>query len=243
MSARKVLVATAAALALAGSSVPVVNAQDDAGSGSLPISGLVGRHLEDGSVSGFSAGGTEGGGGEDAAVEDSGSALGADSTGSDESRLSELVPESEEICELPGLGGSVAKFYPLFGLTGVPTAVIDLVTTVLDTFPNLIELVGGEGAGAQLLSRTGSLNEGLCTAVLGGDMVLPPVTVIVDEDGAAVSTTTGTVNPDAGSSGSGGSLGTGAGETSGASAAPETVDADATASGSALSTTVPVPGR
>lgn len=241
MSARKVIIASAAALALAGMSVPVVHAQDeDSGAGSLPISGLLGGGLEGGSLSGLSADVAEGDGGADG--EGDGSGPGSDSTGSDESSLSDLVPEAEEICELPGLGGSVAKFYPLFGITGIPTGVIDLVTNALDSFPNLIELVAGEGAGPQLLAQTGSLNEGLCTSIFGGEMVLPPVTVIVDEDGQPVSTVTGTVSPGAGSSGSDGSIGSAGAETSGDSAPSGVIDADAAVSGGVLPTTVPVPG-
>lgn len=193
MSARKVIAASATAFAVAVMSVPVVNAQDATGAGGSGLLPLEG--LLGGSV---------------------------ESSGSDTGSLDGLVPESGEICELPSLGGSVAKFYPLFGIEGVPVGVLDIVTTALDSFPNLLELVAGEGAGASLLAETGSLDEGLCTAVFGGEMVMPPETVYVDEDGNPVSTVTATVEPWGGSSGSGSA---GSGGTA------------------ALPTTVPVSGR
>lgn len=219
MSARKVIAASAAALALAVASVPVGNAQvAPSGSGLLPLEGLVGGSLG--------------------------------SAGSDADSLEGLVPQ-EEICQLPRLGGSVAKFYPLFGIEGIPTGVIDIVTTALDSFPNLLELVAGEGAGASLLAEVGSLNEGLCTSIFGGEMVMPPETVYVDEEGAPVSTVTATVEPWTGSSGSGFGLG----DTSGSSPAGQSSevatstegsraagDEDAGAAG-VLPTAVPVPGR
>lgn len=218
MSTRKVVTASVAALALAVMSVPVVNAQSDApGSGSLPSSGLFGGSIGEGSLAGASVGSSVGEGEDDSAENGSGSAVSLESLGSEGDSLSGLVPESDEICDLPGLGGSVAKFYPLFGITGVPTGVINIVTTALDTFPNLLELVAGEEAGAALLWETGSLNEGLCTSIFGGEMVMPPETVYVDEDGVPVSTATGTPAPGAGSSGfggSGGSAASGSSETS-----------------------------
>lgn len=225
MSARKVIAASAAALALVVMSVPVVNAQDDAPeSGSLPLGGLVGGSLEDGSLSG-SAGSLE-------------------SMGSEGDGLSGLGPQGEQICELPGLGGSVAKFYPLFGITGVPTGVIDIVTTALDTFPNLLELVAGQGAGAALLWQTGSLNEALCTTIFGGGMVMPPETVYVDEDGQPVSTVTGTPAPGAGSSSSGGSAVSETAEASNVASSerePEVSTAGGPGITSSPSTAVPVP--
>lgn len=118
-----------------------------------------------------------------------------ESVGSEGDETSSVIPETGEVCDLPGLGGSVAKFYPLFGITGIPTSMINLVTGALDSFPNLLELVAGEGAGEALLGQAGSLNEGLCTAIFGGDMVMPPVTVIVDGDGNPVTTVTGTIAP------------------------------------------------
>lgn len=244
MSARKVIAASAAALALVVMSVPVVNAQDDAPeSGSLPLGGLFGGSLDEGSLSGDPLGGS-GGEAEGEPEGGSGSAGGLDAIGSEGDSLSGSGHQGEKICELPGLGGSVAKFYPLFGIAGVPTGVIDIVTTALDSFPNLLELVAGEGAGAALLWQTGSLNEGLCTSIFGGEMVMPPETVYVDEDGQPVSTVTGTPAPGAGSSGSGGSS---AAESEGASAAsssePESDSSALDEAGTkvAPSTTVPVP--
>ena len=265
MSTVKVVTASVAALALAVMSIPVVNAQNDsdaqgsgADTGSLPISGLSSGSLEEGALSGATGAGSQVDGAGDAAGEGAGSAGGLGSQGSDEGSLSGLVPENDLMCELPGLGGSVAKFYPLLGISGVPNSVIDLVTTALDSFPNLLELVAGEGAGAALLWQTGSLNEGLCTSIFGGQMVMPPETVYVDEDGQPVSTVTGTPAPGAGSSGSAGSASSESSETTGAATSEQDseqdsegtdsggVDSGDTVSGNApsttvLSTTVPVP--
>lgn len=102
-----------------------------------------------------------------------------------------LVPESDEVCELPGLGGSVAKFAPLLGVEDVPDGVMDLVTSGLDSAPNVLDMLAGSGGGAALLVRTGSLGGPLCESIFGGEMVLPPITVIVDEDGVPVTTETG----------------------------------------------------
>lgn len=232
MSARKVVIASAAALALAGASVPVVNAGEGAGAGSLPISGLFGGGSEGGSLSdGSSDGGSGGGVGSAAGAS---GAPGSGGSGSDASSLSGLIPESGEICDLPELGGSIAKFYPLFGLSGIPTIAIDFVTGILDIFPNLIEIVAGEGAGAQLVAEAGSLDGSLCTLVFGGRMVPPPETVIVDPEGQPVSTVTGTVEPGSGSSGPlGSSGGRSTGEVAAAAVAAEPIDP--------LPTTVPVP--
>lgn len=254
MSTRKAVTASVAALACAAMSVPVANAQGaGAESGSLPVGGLFGGSLEGGSLPGVSSGISEGGGAGDPVAEGAGSVGSHETLGSDGDSLSTLVPENEMMCELPELGGSVAKFYPLLGISGVPTGVIDLVTTALDSFPNLLELVAGEGAGAALLWQTGSLSEGLCTSIFGGEMVMPPETVYVDPDGQPTSTVTGTPAPGAGSSGSGGpvasgspevSAGTtsgGVSESAGASRGPEVSGADAPESEAAPSTTVPVP--
>lgn len=249
MSARKVITASAAALALVVMSVPVVNAQNDAPeTGSLPLGGVFGGSLEEGSLSGDSsgdaAGGSAGDGEDDSEEGASGSAGSLEALGSEGDGLSGPGPQSEEICELPGLGGSVAKFYPLFGVAGVPTGVIDIVTTALDTFPNLLELVAGEGAGAALLWQAGSLNEGLCTSIFGGEMVMPPETVYVDEDGQPVSTVTGTPAPGAGSSGSGGSAGSETAQASDGTLAGQESEISATDEAeaeAAPSTTVPVP--
>ena len=249
MSARKVITASAAALALVVTAVPVVNAQTGSPeSGSLPLGGLFGGSLEEGSLSGDSVGGSTGGSAgdeeEDSAEGASGSAGSLESIGSEGDSLSDLGPRSEEICELPGLGGSVAKFYPLFGITGIPSGVIDIVTTALDSFPNLLEVVAGEGAGAALLWQAGSLNEGLCTSIFGGEMVMPPETVYVDEDGQLISTVTGTPAPGAGSSGSGGSAGSEtaqASDTSSSVRESEIAAADESSTNSVRSTTVPVP--
>ena len=257
MSTRKVVTASVAALACAAMSVPVVNAQDTgAQSGSLPVSGLSGGSLEGASLSGVSSGGQDGEGAGEAAGEGAGSAGSLEAPGSGGDGLSALVPENDMMCELPELGGSVAKFYPLLGISGVPTGVIDLITSALDSFPNLIELVAGEGAGAALLWQTGSLSEGLCTSILGGTMVMPPETVYVDPDGQPTSTVTGTPVPGAGSSGSSGSVGSdasgtsevtedatpdGVSETAGATRSSELSAPDGPDSGTAPSTTVPVP--
>lgn len=180
MSVRQVVTASVAALALAAAAAPVVNAQDEvADTGALSVEGLDGGSLEGGSL------GSEG--------EGSLGSEGEGSLGSEGEGLSSVLPETGEVCDLPDLGGSVAKFYPLFGLTGIPTSVIAMVTDALDSFPNLLDLVAGEGAGTVLLGQTGSLNGVLCSSIFGGEMVMPPVTVIVDQDGNPVTTVTGTI--------------------------------------------------
>lgn len=186
MFTRKVVTVSAAAFALVALSVPVVNAQGDAaapggaGAGIIPLGSLESAGLGAGSLADGSA---DVDGDDDEGDDGGGSSVG------------DLTPETDAVCELPGLGGSVAKFYPLFGIDGVPTGVIDLVTTALDSFPNLLDVVAGEGGGTASLAQTGSFAEGLCGTFLGGEMVLPPVTVIVDADGNPVSTVTGTTTP------------------------------------------------
>lgn len=211
MFTRTVVTASAAALALVALSVPVVNAQDgatdpgDPGAGSLSLGSLEADGLGAGSLPGGSADGagddsTDGdvdgdGGDGDSGSLDGGSLGSLGAVTGEESSRGELTPESGAVCELPGLGGSVAKFYPLLGIDGVPTGVLDLITTALDSFPNLLDIVGGEGGGAASLEQAGSLADGLCDTFLGGELILPPVTVIVDEDGVPVSTVTGTATP------------------------------------------------
>ena len=218
MFTRKVVTVSAAAFALVALSVPVVNAQDDAaapdgaGAGSIPLGSLESAGLGAGSLADGSADVVgDGGEGDDGEGDDSGQdgdasgdgsgSVGGGSLGSlegvtgEDSSIGDLTPETDAVCELPGLGGSVAKFYPLFGIDGVPTGVIDLVTSALDSFPNLLDVVAGEGGGTASLEQTGSFAEGLCGTFLGGEMVLPPVTVIVDGDGNPVSTVTGTTTP------------------------------------------------
>ncbi|MCT2275436.1 hypothetical protein [Dietzia cinnamea] len=213
MFTRKVVTVSAAAFALVALSVPVVNAQGDAaapdgaGAGSIPLGSLESAGLGDGSLADGSAdvdgdddegddGGEDGAaGGDGSGSAGSGSLGGLEGVTGEDSSVGDLTPESDAVCELPGLGGSVAKFYPLFGIDGVPTGVLDLVTTALDSFPNLLDVVAGEGGGTASLAQTGSFAEGLCGTFLGGEMVLPPVTVIVDADGNPVSTVTGATTP------------------------------------------------
>ena len=223
MFTRKVVTVSAAAFALVALSVPVVNAQGDAvapdgaGAGSIPLGSLESAGLGDGSLAdgsadvGGDAGEGDAGEGDDGEGDDSGQdgdasgdgsgSVGGGSLGSlegvtgEDSSIGDLAPETDAVCELPGLGGSVAKFYPLFGIDGVPTGVVDLVTSALDSFPNLLDVVAGEGGGTASLEQTGSFAEGLCGTFLGGEMVLPPVTVIVDGDGNPVSTVTGATTP------------------------------------------------
>ena len=185
MLTRKVVtISAAAALALAAFAVPTVNAQDTddpeggADSGSISMGSLEGGRNDSGSLIAGSG-------------ESSGGSLG--SARSENSSVGDLVPPSDKVCELPDLGGSVAKFYPLFGVSGVPSGVLDLITTALGDFPNLLEMVAGEGSGEALLGGTGSIEGPLCSTILGGEMVMPPVTVIVDGDGNPVTTVTGTV--------------------------------------------------
>ncbi|EFV90814.1 hypothetical protein ES5_14213, partial [Dietzia cinnamea P4] len=213
MFTRKVVTVSAAAFALVALSVPVVNAQGDAaasdgaGAGSIPLGSLESAGLGAGSLADGSAdvvgdddeggNGTEDGdtGGDGSGSAGSGALGSLEGVTGEDSSLGDLTPETDAVCELPGLGGSVAKFYPLFGIDGVPTGVLDLITTALDSFPNLLDVVAGEGGGTASLEQTGSLAEGLCDTFLGGEMVLPPVTVIVDGDGNPISTVTGTTTP------------------------------------------------
>ena len=197
MIVRKVVAGSAAAFALVALSVPAVNAQSgesgvsSEGSGILDAGSLKGGSLEDGSLEdgSLSGGGAGGGSGEDGST-GSGS---LDAGSAQDSSVGALVLEPEGVCELPDLGGSVAKFYPLFGISGIPSSVIDLVTSALGSFPNLLDVVAGEDGGAALVGGTGSLADPLCTSIFGGEMVMPPVTVIVDESGAPYTTVTGTV--------------------------------------------------
>lgn len=264
MSTRRVVTASAAALMAVALSVPIVSAQaGDSGSsgsatGSLDAGSLMGGSGESGSLpggSGEGAGGDTGssgaagsgeGGSGDGSAGDEGS---LDTESADDTSLGDLVPESEARCELPDLGGSVAKFYPLFGISGVPTAVLDFVTSALGTFPNLLDVVAGPGGGANLVGQTGSLTEPLCTSVFGGQMALPPVTVIVDGDGNPVTTVTGTVAP--GGTGTGSISGSGSGaEASTSSSTPSSSpvsapvggDAESGTGAVALPTSVPTPG-
>lgn len=167
MNSRTLLAASVSAFASIGLVAPSVHAQVDDGIGSGGSSDVVGS-VGSGSV------GSEGG-----------------------SLVVEDANDDGAICELPGLGGSVAKFYPLSGGDEVPSGVMDFVTTTLDSFPNLLDVVVGAGNGGALLGQAGSLAEGLCTSIFGGEMVLPPVTVIVDEDGVPTTTITGTTVPGA----------------------------------------------
>ncbi|MEB8327312.1 hypothetical protein NGF75_15130 [Dietzia kunjamensis] len=272
MFTRKVVTASAAALTLVALSVPVVNAQDDdalpgeTASGSISLGSLEGGDPDASSLAGGSgeasddatddASGADGADGEGAdAGSLGGGSLGSlesgslDSGSGDDTSVGDLAPETDEVCELPALGGSVAKFYPLFGIDGVPTGVIDLITSALDPFPNLLDMVAGEGRGSALVGEAGSLSEGLCSLVFGGEMVPPPVTVIVDGDGNPVSTVTGTATASSTTSspattttvvdeaGIGGSV------AASGDAGTDGVDADDADTGDvALATSVPVPG-
>ena len=279
MFTRKVVTAAAAALALVTLSVPVVNAQDDGAlpgettSGSISLGSLEGGDPDASSLAGGSEGasndasgegGVDGEGGADGEGADSGS-LGGGSPGSlesdsldsgsgDDTSVGDLAPETDEVCELPALGGSVAKFYPLFGIDGVPTGVIDLITSALDSFPNLLDMVAGEGRGSALVGEAGSLSEGLCSLVFGGEMVPPPVTVIVDGDGNPVSTVTGTATASSTTSApattttSADEAGTGTSIAASDDASTDGANRDggdpddADAGEAALATSVPVPG-
>lgn len=175
MNSRMLLTASVSALAAVALAAPSVHAQDA-------------EEVEGGGPSGSLA------------------SVGSASTGSGDGSLDGVAPEDDgAMCELPGLGGSVAKFYPLFGDGEVPPVVMDFVTTTLDSFPNVLDIIVGAGNGAAVVGQAGSLAEGLCTSIFGGDMVLPPVTVIGDEDGGPAGATTGTAAPGTPSSASVGS--------------------------------------
>ncbi|WP_291079421.1 hypothetical protein [Dietzia sp. UBA5065] len=201
MFVRKVVTASAATVTLLALAVPVVNAQGEGpGSGSAGSGVLDGGSLEGGSLEGSLSDGSESGGSAEGSSEEDGSSGSGsldsgslDSGSGEDTSVGDLVPEPDGVCELPDLGGSVAKFYPLFGISGIPTAVINLVTSALGSFPNLLDVVAGEGGGAALLGDTGSFAGPLCTSILGGEMILPPVTVIVDGSGTPITTVTGTV--------------------------------------------------
>lgn len=194
MFTRKVVTSTVAALAAVALSVPTVHAQIDGpgprDAGSAEDGGLAPGSLGAGSLDAGSVdAGSLGAGSLDAGEAGDGA---PDGDGAEEGSLAGADRDDGGVCELPGLGGSVAKFYPLFGLTGLPAGVMDLITSALDSFPNLLDVVAGEGGGAALLGQTGSLTAPLCTSIFGGEIVYPPVTVIVDPDGNPVTTVTGT---------------------------------------------------
>ena len=184
MFVRKVVTASAATVTLLALAVPVVNAQGEGpGSGSAGSGVLDGGSLEGGSLEGSLSDGSESGGSaEGSSEEDGSSGSGSLDSGSLDSGRREAPnrtdpdPDPAAPCELPDLGGSVAKFYPLFGISGIPTAVINLVTSALGSFPNLLDVVAGEGGGAALLGDTGSFAGPLCTSILRGGMILPPLT-------------------------------------------------------------------
>lgn len=243
MFTRKVVTVSAAAIAAVALSVPLVQAQD---------SGLEARSVEAGSldagslVSGDGPGGSlasasgEGGGSAGSLTSASGEDGG--SAGSDDSSLAGLVPTTAPAasCELPDLGGSVAKFYPLFGLTDLPSGVMDMITSALSSFPNVLDMVVGDGSA--LLSQTGSLTDPLCTSIFGGEMRQPPVTVIVDGDGNPATTVAGTVAAGAKAAAKAGtSTSTLSGSSSAADTSGEGSPSQEEASTAALSTTVPVP--
>jgi hypothetical protein len=260
MSTRRIVTASAAALAVVALSVPVAGAQDDipgpgsgssdAGSldaGSLDAGSLGAGSLQDGSLGGESlAGGSLDSGSGEGDDDEVGSSEGGslDSGSAEDSSLGDLAPESEATCELPDLGGSVAKFYPLFGISGIPSGVLDLVTSALGSFPNLLDVVAGPGGGAALVGQAGSLTDPLCTSIFGGEMVLPPVTVIVDGDGNPVTTVTGTVAP-AGSapvSTSGSTTNSTPATDGDDTGSAQSVDPGAATGTVALPTSVPTPG-
>ena len=232
MLTRKVVTSSAAALALVVLSVPAVSAQSEgvatastaaatSTEAAVPALGSLSGSVDDGSLGGL------------------------DAYSSGDTSLGGLAPETDEVCELPALGGSVAKFYPLFGIEGVPTGVLDLITSALDSFPNLLDVVTGGGRGSALIGAAGSLGEGLCTSIFGGEMVVPPVTVIVDGDGTPVTTVTGAVNGSSGadSSAAASSEASGDGFSRGGAGTDGNDDATEVAAGDPpLATSVPVPG-
>lgn len=255
MFTRKVVTVSAAAIAAVALSVPLVQAQDgvpsagSADAGSLDAGSLMSEDGPGGSLASASGeGGGEGAGEASGSAGSLGSASGESggSAGSEDGSLAGLVPTTAPAasCELPDLGGSVAKFYPLFGLTDLPSGAMDLITSALSSFPNLLDMVAGDGSA--LLAQTGSLTDPLCTSIFGGEMVQPPVTVIVDGDGNPVTTVTGTVANDSEVSGMSASrAGTFTSTLSDSNSAEDTVEEDArgqsTEPAAALPTTVPVP--
>lgn len=247
MFTRKVVTVSAAAVAAIALSIPLVQAQDggvEAGSleaGSLDAGSLVSGDGPGGSLASASGEGSGENGGSagsltSASGEDGGSA------GPEDGSLADLVPTTAPAasCELPDLGGSVAKFYPLFGLTDLPSAVMDMITSALSSFPNVLDMVAGDGSA--LLSQTGSLTDPLCTSIFGGEMQQPPVTVVVDGDGNPVTTVTGTVAAGAKAAAKAGtSTSTLSGSNSAADTSGEGFPSQEKASAAALPTTVPVP--
>lgn len=174
MNVRSLVSVSAAALvAAAALAVPTVHAQAGGGEAGGGTGSL--------SPDSLSADGSLGDGGSLGADPESGSLPGLASDAA-----------TDVACDLPELGGSVAKFYPLLGISGIPSAVVTLAASVLDAFPNLLDVVAGEGGGAALVGRTGSLSGPLCTTVLGGRLttaVTPvEVTVVVDRDGNPLTT-------------------------------------------------------
>ena len=170
MFSRTFVAASASALTALALAAPAAHAEDDgAGAGSLDAGSLELGSLDGGSLA----------------------SLGDDEAGGADVGTDGDAPDA--VCDLPDLGGSVAKFYPLSGLEDMPAPVMDVITSALDAVPNVLELVAGEGNGAGVVGQAGSLADPLCTSILGGEMTQPPVTVVVDEDGGPVTTVTGTV--------------------------------------------------
>ena len=185
MNIRKTVAITAASLVVVGGAGTAVAqgtetapATPAATSGSLDSGSLDSGSLDSGSLD---SGSTEGG------------------------SVEGLTPklDSTKYCELPGLGGSLSKIYPLLGITGVPPIVVTLVTGALDAFPNALEILGLDG----YLGELGSLEGPLCGTVLGGKMTssstapTPPpatstVTVVIDANGNPTTTVAPPANSD-----------------------------------------------
>lgn len=180
MNIRKTVALTAASLVVVGGAGTAVaqDAASEAPSSSAPAT----------STAAADSGSLAGGSLESGSLE-SGSLEGGSAEG--------LMPKQDanKYCELPGLGGSVSKIYPLLGVTGVPSIVVTLVTGALDAFPNALEMLGAEG----YLPQLGSLEGPLCSTLLGGKMVASTtstpaptatatVTVVLDADGNPTTT-------------------------------------------------------
>lgn len=182
MNIRKTVAITAASLVVVGGAgTAVAQGTDASPATSAPAAGT--GSLDTGSL--------------DSGSMDSGSTEGGSVEG--------LTPklDSTKYCELPGLGGSLSKIYPLLGITGVPPIVVTLVTGALDAFPNALEILGLDG----YLGELGSLEGPLCGTVLGGKMTssstapTPPpatstVTVVIDANGNPTTTVAPPANSD-----------------------------------------------
>lgn len=155
-----VALAAASLVVLGGAGTAVAQSADTAGSSDLGAGSLQGGSLDGGSLQGGSANTT------------------APTT----------TPGVEKHCDLPNLGGSVAKVYPLLGITGIPSIIVTLATGALDSFPNALEMLGVDGQ----LTQLGSLEGPMCGTVFGGSMTATTVSTTTSTSASGTTATSAT---------------------------------------------------